>query len=238
MRHTSLVSLLLCLLAACGTSSTASSGATDTTADTTPADHRGSRYCEVLVAKLGDSTVHVDVYSTEGLNACPDAAWSQIDAAALKTQFTADLIILNGPRYWMLDSLAGSTLQDTAVVTLSGIEMRKAGAIDLPLGDLTSMSKPYVQHTIHRNSEFRFLAKQPVYELVDAAENVYDMQSYSIQKQALTQADLTDLGKKLTLPTGWSYRTRTLTADLVLAAPAGNATVVQDDLGNTYSLAK
>lgn len=237
VQNCSLLLACLGLLAACGTSSAVSnSPPNDATADSTPADHRGTRYCEVLVAKLGDSAVHVDVYSTEGLNDCPDTAWSQIDAAALKTQFAADLVVLNGPRYWMLDSMAGSMLQDATVSGLGGIEMRKAGAIDLPLADLTSMSKPYVQHTIHRNSAFHFWAKMPVYELVDATGQVYAMQSYSIQKQALTQADLATLDKKLTLAAGWSYRMRTLTTDLVLTAVSGDATVVQDDLGNTYSL--
>lgn len=45
---------------------------------------------------------------------------------------------------------------------------------------------------------------------------------------------LTDLGARLTLPTGWRYRSRVLTEDVRIVAEGGMATVVQDDLGNTY----
>jgi hypothetical protein len=45
--------------------------------------------------------------------------------------------------------------------------------------------------------------------------------------------DLPGLGSRLQLPAGWRYGTRTLRQDLVLAAH-GSATVVQDELLNTY----
>ncbi len=210
----------------------------DASADATPVDIRGKRYCEILLGTLQGDNLHVDVYSTEGLNECPDAAWALEDTAALTSATASDLALLNGPRYWMLDSLAGSTLQDATVRTLGGIEMRKAGAIDLPAASVAAMSKPYLQHTIHRNSAFHWNAGQTVFELIDDAGHVYDMQSFSAQKKPLTEAALATLGTQLTLPTGWSFHTRTLTSDLLLTASDGNATVVQDDLGNTYSLAQ
>ena len=142
MQHFRMLCFVLSLVAACATPTPSTSGSADADGDTTPVDRRGSRYCEVLVGMISNTSVHIDVYSTEGLNDCPDAAWSQIDTTALKAQFAADLVILNGPRYWILDSLAGSTLQDTAVKQLGGIEMRKAGAIDLPSADVVAMSTP------------------------------------------------------------------------------------------------
>lgn len=230
---------ILLMLASFGcatTTTTTSTSGSDATADTAAADMRGVRYCEVLLGTLNGDQLHIDVYSTHGLNDCPDAAWSKLTTTALQAETAADIVVLNGPRYWMLDSLAGSTLQDATVRALGGLDMRKAGMIDVPTTAVATMSKPYTQHTIHRESAFHFSAGKAVYELVDGSGHVYDMQSYSIQKQALTQADLTDLTAKLTLPTGWTYRTRTLTDELVLTATAGDATVVQDDLGNTYSM--
>ena len=240
---------LLVSLVACTSTSTSTTTATDAatttdaaTSDTTgdtaaAADKRNTRYCEVLVGTLGAGTVHIDVYSTEGLNTCPDAAWQALDTDALKTALGADIVLLNGPRYWMLDSLAGSTLQDTVVKTFGTIDMRKAGQIDVPTAGVATMSKPYTLHTIHRESAFHWLAGQAVYELHDAAGHVYAMQSYSAQKQPLAVTDLPGLAAKLTaLPTGWSYAPRTLEKDLDLLAMAGDATVVQDELGNTYSM--
>jgi hypothetical protein len=223
---------LLALLVACSGSS-ADSSANDTSA----AGMRNSRYCEILFASIGPDAVHIDVYSTEGLNSCPDAAWKALDTTALKAAAGADIAVLNGPRYWMLDSLAGSTLQDSAVKAFGGIDMRKAGQIVVPIASVATMSQPYVLHSIHRQSAFHWLAGQPAYELHDASGHAYVMQSYSAQKMPLTIDDLADLGTKLTgLPIGWSYAPRTLANDLNLLAPAGDATVVQDELGNTYSM--
>ena len=70
--------------------------------------------------------------------------------------------------------------------------------------------------------------------LVGPDGTVYDMQSYSIQKvPTQVQADLATLGDRLTLPTGWTYRTRTLTETLRITALDGLATIIQDDVANS-----
>jgi hypothetical protein len=168
---------------------------------------------------------------------CPDAAWQALEVSALKAAAGAAVVVLNGPRYWTVDSLAGSILQDTAVKSFGGIDMRMAGQMDVPLTDLSTMQQPYQLHTIHRQSAFHWLAGQSAYELHDPSGHAYVMQSYSAQKAALTIEDLAGLGPKLTgLPTGWTYAPRTLANNLNLLAAAGDATVVQDELGNTYSM--
>jgi hypothetical protein len=61
------------------------------------------------------------------------------------------------------------------------------------------------------------------------------MQSYAqIVDPSLSEGDLSGLGARLTLPADWQYRARTLDAPLVVDTP-GEATVVQDELQNTYS---
>jgi hypothetical protein len=60
------------------------------------------------------------------------------------------------------------------------------------------------------------------------------MQSYArIKDKSLKLADLRSLGPRLSLPHGWTYRHRRLRHDLRLAAH-GSATIIQDDLENTY----
>ena len=44
------------------------------------------------------------------------------------------------------------------------------------------------------------------------------------------------LGERLALPDGWSYRTRILDAELVVDTTSTMATVIQDELENTYTL--
>lgn len=84
----------------------------------------------------------------------------------------------------------------------------------------------------------RFVANQPVFELVDPVGGVFVMQSYSVQTSAQSQTDLATLGDRLTLPTGWTFRTRTLAVDLLVTAIDRLARVVQDDFGNTYQLSQ
>jgi hypothetical protein len=61
------------------------------------------------------------------------------------------------------------------------------------------------------------------------------MQSYAqIVDPALGEEALPTLGSRLALPAGWTYRARKLEQDLVVSTP-GQATVLQDELQNTYS---
>jgi hypothetical protein len=62
----------------------------------------------------------------------------------------------------------------------------------------------------------------------------YVMQAYAqIVDKTLTYDDLPALGAKLKLPEGWHYSTTVPQQDIVAGAK-GTATVVQDDLDNTY----
>jgi hypothetical protein len=73
-----------------------------------------------------------------------------------------------------------------------------------------------------------------VYELVAPGGATYVMQSYArIRDPRLSLGDLRGLGARLTLPDGWRYRVRKLRRDLVLGVH-GRATIVQDDLLDTY----
>jgi hypothetical protein len=201
-------------------------------------DLRGRRYCEILLAQLVGAQVHIDVYTTYGLNSCPDADWQAVDAARVAMETGATTAILNGPRYWMLDAFERGALRDPTVRTLGGIEMRIAGAIDLPFSAVGGLGRnPYTKTTVQRESRVRFDAGKKVYELVDPEARSYVMQSYSVQRVAQTEASLDELPAGLTLPTGWTFRVRTLTEPLLIEAIDGAATLVQDDLGNSYQQA-
>jgi hypothetical protein len=52
----------------------------------------------------------------------------------------------------------------------------------------------------------------------------------------MSEASLVNLGERLALPEGWSYRTRVLGSELVIDTSATLATVVQDEFENTYTL--
>lgn len=231
----------LCLVAgACGSSS---DGATTAAADqpTTPATigattMRGERYCEVLLVNPRDGVISADVYNSYPLNTCPADQWEALDPAALAAEHAAVLAILNGPRYWLMDEIQkAGDVAELPRATFGGIEMFRQASVEV--GDLKAASTPYVAHAVDRRTVFTFAEGRPVYELVDPTGNVYVMQTWSQQTDpTLVEADLPGLGARLALPEGWTYRTRTLEAPLLVDTTTAAAQVLQDDLGNSYSL--
>ncbi len=236
--------ILLLALSSCGGSSTPSTDAgTDagTTADAatdaatdTGGNLRDARYCEVLAGTLSGGNVALDVYNTAGLNDCPDPAWRALDVAALRTELAQPVVVLNGPRHWTVDAFEVAVLQNPEVRVIGGIPMRLAGRIELPLAVAMRGSAPYATQTVRRDSRVRFDAGKRVFELTDPAGAIYVMQSYSLQMRMQSLSSLEGLGEALTLPTGWSFRTRMLTEALRVTAEGGFATVTTDNFGNTY----
>lgn len=193
---------------------------------------RGSRYCEVLVAFLTNGSVRAEVWGTQGLNSCPAEQWATVNSSSIRTELSATAVVLNGPRYWVIDGFTGT--RPAGMPRLFGmLEMQQLATLMVAPGAVSSM--PYVERTVMRDSDFEFRAGVQVFELVAADGSVYVMQSYAqIVDAALSESNLPGLGSRLTLPSGWSYRTRTLDAELHVRT-AGTATVVQDELQNTYS---
>lgn len=199
---------------------------------------RGDRYCEILVGHLAAPNVHIEVYNTYLLNDCPDDVWSTLDPAALKADLMADVVVLNGPRYWVMDAFENTMALDPTPKTIGGLEMRLSGTLDLPVSAVTGGQMPYAPLSVARTTTWVYDAGKVVYELVGPDGKVYDMQSYSVQKTPQTEASLAGLGMTLQLPSGWQYRSRTLDAALKVTAIDGLATIVQDDLANTYQLSQ
>ena len=52
----------------------------------------------------------------------------------------------------------------------------------------------------------------------------------------ITLESLESLGEKLSMPEGWTYRTRVLDEELVVDTSDHLATVLQDELENSYTL--
>lgn len=79
-----------------------------------------------------------------------------------------------------------------------------------------------------------FDAGKPVFVLVAADGARYAMQAYAqMIDKSLSYDALPGLGARLQLPAGWRFERMLPSTDLVLGAH-GAATIVQDDLDNTY----
>lgn len=200
-----------------------------------PQDLRDQRYCEVLVGARGSYFPHeLVVYNTIGLNDCPQFLWSKVTIARVEAESRAHFVRLNGPRHWTIDAFVGSELLNPSVRSFGGLAMREAGVLHLGFRDFLSQ-RPYAEHTVARRTTELFKAGLPVFQLLDSEGEVFFMQSYSLQVDPRQTMDsLPALAQRLRIPRGWSFRVVTLKIDYLLEAARGQATVVQDELLNTY----
>jgi hypothetical protein len=196
---------------------------------------RGVRYGEVLAMFLRDTGLEAEVYGTQMLNDCPQELWETLDADAISKDMGAVFVKLNGPRYWLLDGLGSKVaVVDPVFKDFNGIQMRRIATI--PLG-ADFAAGAYVVRNVNRGAVFFFDAGKTVYELVDPDGRAFVMQARCVGVDSnMSEASLVNLGERLALPEGWSYRTRVLGSELVIDTSATLATVVQDEFENTYTL--
>jgi hypothetical protein len=192
-----------------------------------------ARYCEIIEVKGLPPDAQAVVWNTIKLNKCPAKDWEAFDAAELAEELGDTAVILNGPRHFLMDSVTATTGR---VRSFHGMRMRKVATIPLRTADDLTQ-RLYADRTIERNNTWVWKKGRTVFELVAPGGDTYVMQSYSqIVDPDLKEAGLPKLGKRLDLPPGWRYRTRKLKKELALVAK-GTATILQDDLQNTYQLA-
>lgn len=217
--------LLAFALIACGTQETQPP-------DPPKNDLRGERYCEVLLGNLKEGKVEVQVYTSFGLNKCPESDWKALDKEALKAEHEVFVVILNGPRYWMLNAIKGLKAPSGEFKTFGDIRMQLVATLAIDPQDASG--KPYSETTVNRSTEFTFRAGQTVFQLISPTQETYTMQTYTTAADAtLKMSDLPDLAPRLKLPEGWTFKATKLESDLVLKATE-QAKVLQDDLQNTY----
>jgi hypothetical protein len=193
----------------------------------------GKRYGEVLLVTPGEAGPQATVYNSYPLNDCPAELWSALDAQAIATENGAATALLDGPRYWLMNSIEKATQGPRMIKNFGGIDMLLQATVLL-----TAMNPaPYTANQVNRHTVFTFDAGEEVYELHDAAFRRWVMQTWSqIVDPELSRADLPQLGERLDLPEGWTYQKRVLESPLRIDSATRAALVLQDDLTNSYSL--
>ncbi len=193
----------------------------------------GYRYCEVIIM---EDSLTLAVYNTIGLNNCPENLWQALTASKIKQQTGAMYVKLNGPRFWLMNEMIHSNLATPQIQAFGGIAMRKAATIHLTFAETMHGESPYHQHRVKRHTVWIYHQGTRIYELIDKNGRIFVMQSYSIQKEPQTVASLQQLGSKLKLPNGWTFKSGVLTTTQQLPAVNNEAHVLQDNLLNTYQL--
>jgi len=194
---------------------------------------RNARYCEIIPIVREGLHLKATVYNTLGLNDCPASVWDAITEDAMKRRFAAVTVLMNGPRFFLMDQITASGVTKAGeTIDVDGLRLTERATIDIGLLDL--LHRPYREAIIDRDTVYLFKAGRPVFMLQAPGGSRYVMQAYAaIIDKTLTYDELPALGAKLKLPSGWTYSSMVPDKDLILGA-AGKATVVQDDLDNTY----
>jgi hypothetical protein len=189
---------------------------------------RNLRYGEFLVVTAGG----IEIYNTTGLNDCPPELWNALDLNELAKQFGALKVQLNGPQYWMADA---ETVLFGETASFGGIEARWAATVDPALlAKEAQGTAPYKVFMPKKTQKMVYSKGKPVYELVDPDGNSYVLQA---RKEHVPMESLATLGQQMKqLPTGWEYRTRILTEDLVLdLGPDQTIYALGDELHQYYT---
>jgi hypothetical protein len=231
--HSGSLAFLAVMALCAGCSSETNSPPADTQTRTFE-DHLDARYCEVLIAASAEQGLVADVWNSLDFGTCPQDQWEALDEDALKADFPdAVLVLLNGPRFFLMQEIfLHNPPPEPTTHDFGSIKMALAATVAV---DPTQAGK-YLERVVDRSTTFSWKSGKRVFELQGADGKTYVMQSFSqIDDPNLMYEDLEDLGSRLTLPEGWSYASRVLEADLDVVAN-GKATVVQDDLSNTYQL--
>jgi hypothetical protein len=196
---------------------------------------RGVRYGEVIAVFARDGGFAAEVYGTQMLNDCPAELWDTLDATTIAEELGALVVKLNGPRHWTLDGFGTKVeVVEPVLRDFNGLGTRRIAVVEL--GETPSVT-PYTENHVNRGAVFFFDAGKPVFELVDPDGTAYVMQAYCISVDPTIDLDaLPTLGDRLAPPEGWSYRTRVLDEELVIDTSDHLATVLQDELENSYTL--
>jgi hypothetical protein len=198
-------------------------------------DMRGVRYGEVLAVYLRDNGLEAEVFGTQLINDCPQEQWDTLVAETVAQEMGAVMVKLNGPRYWTLDGF-GTKLQPVEPIMreFNGIMMRRIAVVELGPDPKVG---PYNEMKVNRQVIFFFDAGQTVHELVNPQGEAYVMQALCVGVDPTMSAESLDtLGERLSMPEGWSYRSRVLTEDLIIDTTTTTATVLQDEFENSYTL--
>ncbi len=191
---------------------------------------RGDRYGEIVLVRRSGIKFEAEIWGTQGLNDCPAASWEALDSEAIRSETNALGVVMNGPRYWLPNSIEGA-LPSPKRRKFGELEMRYLATIEIRpwLGNA-----PYNERIVHRKAAFIFQKGEQVYELTSANGAVYVMLSMSQTVVAdLKLAELPNLNARINLPAKWTFHARTLQADLVIPADS-QAVVLQDELRNSY----
>ena len=205
---------------------------------------RGYRYMELFLTCPGAGT---GIYNTMTFNlqpgnsqdSAPDILMANYSDAQVAQDYQADGSYMSGIRFWVHDRMRLTFANN--VRNFDGLDTRWGANAAINAEDLSKGEQFYAYTPVTCNRTWYYNAGQPIF-ILDAPNGMtFVMQSYSIiVEKNQKYEDLQNLGSKLKLPQGWSFRTKVLDQDLTVNGITVDGQpnqwrVTQDDLINTYS---
>lgn len=205
---------------------------------TTPLRVEGTRaYAQGEIFLLSEAGDHMDalVYNTTGFGPCPKDGFEAIDVEQLARETGSDRVWKNPRRFWMMDTLTIEIVGEPA--EFGGVKFNLCAKMAMPVGfdaDRDQSSVAYHPMQIHRVTKYEFQSGRAVYLLRSPDGITWVMQTFTDHVDpALTEAELANLGARLTLPEGWEFKAVTVERDFSITTN-GLANIVPDNLANMY----
>jgi hypothetical protein len=207
---------------------------------------RGKAFYEILfMNRLPNGSGVGSYYNSlgndlEAPNDVMDARFRALNGDALKKEYGSDGVLFNGPRRLVANGITGMAWDGCKERVIATIPLRVLGIFETPdLSKAVAGSLPsYKVLVSKRSNTFTFNAGETVYELVTDEGAVYTMFSLSLKIDPNnTIENLPTLGERLTLPKGWSLRSRKLDQDMTLTSVADSNppnTIVLDQFEGNY----
>ena len=164
----------------------------------------GARYGEVLLVTGRLNRIEATVYNTLGLSDCPDDLWQALDTEAIKKAYRARAVILNGPRYFLMDKVSIAD-PGAEVFDFGGLKMRRLATVPLQLTAFLGGLRrhPYTEQPVRRTTVYVWDQGREVYELVAPDGTTYVMQSYSLAGRSGPDRSGPPDTRRAVAPAGW-----------------------------------
>jgi len=156
---------------------------------------------------------------------------------AIKKEFGCDVVVFNGPRFWVLDKIESNN-KFSPLGSIQGHEMLIPAYFTLSIKQIKERV-PYKPLTMNRNTKYTYFANDYIYKLISPDGTEYVMQAASQEvDQNMQLKDLINLGERLkNLPEGWRYEPELITEDFINIS-IDHTRIVQDEFRNTYQIVK
>lgn len=209
-----------------------------------PPEMRDWPYCEFLI-RVPNAPVGQKLPVFNSLGYCASRDWQVLNTNDIVLNYNAqypagnqtvlstgaDSLLVNWPRAFVFDHAVENTSDSDLILFSSGLAF---GFVGFNTG---APGKAYTPSNVARTTVWIYEANDLIYQLTSSIGEVYVMQSYAMfVDTSLTYEKLKNkhyMAKRIKLPAGWSYDVKVLTQGFDNNS-GGNATVLQDALGNTY----